>query len=599
MLKNLSDQLKKNQHLYADATSKSQRSITDSQTVIGMGATDMIGRIAASVGLMGPVAPQFKASYDVPNGGVLFALPALLVNGILKYATKYFQLPKGFYGLESVFLLLSFMALCRFKSLESLRYCAPGEWGKLLGLDRIPEVKTLRKKIAVLSCDNQVEQWSSKLCQDWMAAKPEDSSVLYVDGHVRVYHGAQTKLPRHYVSREKLCLRATTDYWVNAMDGQPFFYTNKAVDPGLIKTIETDIVPKLDELVPNQPSKTTLDSNPYLNRFTLVFDREGYSPDFFLRMWQQRISCITYHKHPTNPWPEEEFNLVDVQLAHDNRAALRLAERGIHLSGTLWLREIRKLSQSGHQTSVLSTNYNADLTKIAGQMFCRWSQENFFKYMREHYNLDRLIDYKLEDIEASTLIVNPKYRKIDGQIRSKVSKLSRKLAEFGGLNLEGDIEDKKVEDFEQKKSTLQEDIGSLQKEITQLKQHRSSTDKHIKFAELSEEDKFKKLSQQSKYFIDVIKMIAYRAETALSNLLKEHLLRKEDARALVRSIYQTEADIIPDYENNILTVNLHHIANPISSRVIMELCQELNDTKIIYPGTNLQLFYKMVSNKNP
>lgn len=75
---------------------------------------------------------------------------------------------------------------------------------------------------------------------------PEQASVLYIDGHVRVYHGQQTQLPKHHVTRQKLCLRATTDYWVNAMDGQPFFMVNQAVDPGMLTVIERDILPQLE-----------------------------------------------------------------------------------------------------------------------------------------------------------------------------------------------------------------------------------------------------------------------------------------------------------------------------------------------------------------
>jgi hypothetical protein len=78
-----------------------------------------------------------------------------------------------------------------------------------------------------------------------MAMFPESTGVLYIHGHVRVYNGSQTELPRHYVARQQLCLRATTDYWVNAMDGQPFFMVNKAVDPGLRKVLEHEIVPRL------------------------------------------------------------------------------------------------------------------------------------------------------------------------------------------------------------------------------------------------------------------------------------------------------------------------------------------------------------------
>lgn len=212
---------------------------------MGQGACDTAGRIAASLGTLEAVAPDFQAALDVPNGGVLFALPALLAMGLLATTDRYFSLPRGYYGLDSLFLLLAFMALARLKSIESLRYCAPGEWGKWLGLDRVPEVRTLRQKLRQLACDDQPSQWGAELCRQWMEAVPEQAATLYLDGHVRVYHGHQTTLPRHYVARQKLCLRATTDYWVNAMDGQPFLVVHKPIDPGLIQVLEQDILPEL------------------------------------------------------------------------------------------------------------------------------------------------------------------------------------------------------------------------------------------------------------------------------------------------------------------------------------------------------------------
>lgn len=218
---------------------------------MGVGACNVLGRMAASVGELTAVAPVFQAVSDVPNGGVLLALPALLAVGLLHQTHHYFQLPKGYYGLESLFLMLAFLALARLPSLEQLRYCAPGEWGKVLGLDRIPEVRTLRNKIALLGDQQQAQAWSAELCAHWMGEDPEQAAVLYVDGHVRVYHGHQTSLPRHYVARQKLCLRATTDYWVNAMDGQPFFVLNQAVDPGMLKVLEHEIVPRLEQEIPN------------------------------------------------------------------------------------------------------------------------------------------------------------------------------------------------------------------------------------------------------------------------------------------------------------------------------------------------------------
>ena len=349
---------------------------------MGMGTTNTLDRVAASIGSLNGVTPIFKTALDVPYGGILLGLPALLANGLLETTEKYFTLPKGYYRLDSLFLLMSFMALARIKTVEDLRYESPGDWGNLLGLDRIPEAKTLRQKIGIMSGYQQPSQWMAELCQNWMKNDPDLSGTLYIDGHVRVYHGQQTQLPKHHVARQKLCMRATVDYWVNAMNGEPFFLVNQAIDPGLIKVIEQDIVPQLDRRVPNQPSERQRQEDPLLHRFVLVFDREGYSPDFFLRMRKLRIACQTYHKYPAEDWPEDEFFLQEVTLASGHITQMKLAERGTLLGGKIWVREIRKCCNSGHQTSILSTNYLAKEAIIAGSMFARWSQENYFKYMR-------------------------------------------------------------------------------------------------------------------------------------------------------------------------------------------------------------------------
>jgi hypothetical protein len=195
---------------------------------MGNGATRWLERVAAAMGELESAPIEFQATCDVAQGGVLLALPALLAAGLLRRTPEFYQLPKGFYGIESIFLLLGLLALARIRSLEQLRYQAPGEWGKLLGLDRIPEVRTLRAKLKLLCNDlGQAMRWNAALAQEWIARQNATELYFYCDGHVRVYHGDQTALPRHYVARERLCLRATTDYWINAMDGQPFLYVNK------------------------------------------------------------------------------------------------------------------------------------------------------------------------------------------------------------------------------------------------------------------------------------------------------------------------------------------------------------------------------------
>ena len=562
-----------------------------------MGCTRVEERVAAAFGKLKEARVEFFFSLDVRFGGVLFALPALLINGLLRHSEKHFSLPNGFYGLSRIFILIAFMALCRIKSIEGLRRCPPGDLGKLLGLDRVPEVRTLREKLEHLCERGAVSEWSADLSRDWMAGNPDLAGYLYVDGHVRVYHGRQTKLPKRYVARERLCLRGTTDYWVNDALGQPFFSVNAPVNPGLLEIIRREIVPRLEQDVPNQPSEAELEANPWLFRFALVFDREGYSPAFFLEMLKKRIVCYTYRKYQSEDWDRDEFSRHEVKFPNGEVVELELAERGTLLGRKIWVREIRKLTSSGHQTALVTTDFLSDAARIAGSMFSRWSQENFFKYMMQHFGIDKLLEYKTEPIAETTRVVNPAYRELDGKIRSNNSKLARRKAKFGAIVLEGELEREKVEEYERQKAGLQEEISFLQKETDELKARRKECPRHICFAELPEGEQFSALANDKKQIVDTIKMIAYRAETALANLIKPYMTDKREARSLLRQIFASEADLKPDEENKTLTVSLHNLTNPVSDRIVRNLCQEINATKTIFPGSNLRLVYKLVSDQ--
>lgn len=269
---------------------------------------------------------EFETCLDVPKGGVLCALPALLSNGLLNDVEQYLGKLKGYYQTFHVLLLLAFMGLCRIRNAEQLREHAPGEFGKLLGLDRIPEVRCLRTKVKGLATEKSVEDWAANLSRQWMESEPEAAGTLYIDGHVRVYHGHLTKLPKRHVSRERLCLRGITDYWVNDGTGRPFFVVEKTVDPGLLNTLEKDIVPRLLKDIPNQPSQQELQQNKWICRFILVFDREGYSPAFFRKMWKDhRIACMTYHKFPDDNWPLECFSNQEVIMPSGEKVNMKLA----------------------------------------------------------------------------------------------------------------------------------------------------------------------------------------------------------------------------------------------------------------------------------
>ncbi len=574
---------------------------------MGVATTNVFDRVLASIGGSESAAKtQFEHCEDVRSGGVLLALPALLSCGLLRYCERFFSLPKGYYKLVNIFLLLAMMSLNRVNSIEQLRYCSPGEWGKLLGLDRCPAVKTLRKKIKLITGNEEsVKSWASALSKDWIEAEnlkdTAAGTLYYVDGHLRVYHGSQTKLPRHYVARQRLCLRACSDYWVSQADGQPIFKVNTVVDPGLLKVLEEQIVPQLLEDIPEQPSQEQLQVDPYLSCFRLVFDREGYSPGFFKRMWEKRIACQTYRKGSYEPWAEEEFVATTVRLKTGEVVEWKLAERGVRIGSKkkemIWVREIRKLTEKGHQTAILSTQYRADIASIAQEQFGRWSLENFFRYARKSMNIDALVDYQLESIPETVQVVNPAWRRLDGQVRKRAAELAKITGEFANLTLQATIEKDQIETFLQRKEQLIQQISERTNQLEALKGQRREQKRKIPVSELPEEDSFQGLCHRSKHFIDIIKLIAYRAETVLSQILREtiNVHHQDEVRALVRQMFQTEANLIPDPLAKTLTVEVHAMSTPKENTVLEHLCDELTQTQTKYPGTELTLVYKKVS----
>ena len=564
---------------------------------MGYGTTRSLERVAAAMGELDSAPVRFEAAVDIAEGGVLLALPALLATGLLRYTPNFYKLPKGYYGIDSIFLLLAMMALARLTSIEQLRYAAPGEWGDLLGLDRVPEVRCLRSKLALLSRqDGQAAKWNTELAKDWMGELPGGEMLFYIDGHVRVYHGSQTELPRHYVARQRLCLRATTDYWINAMDGQPFFYVNREADPGLLATMRQDLVPWLEANTPIPAEhRARMAADPCQPLFTLIFDREGYSPDFFKEMEAQRIAILSYHKFAGADWPAEEFQACEVTLAGGETVTMALAERATVLSNGLTVRELRKRSES-HQVSILATNRMLEKGRLAAAMFARWSQENFYKYMREHYGLDHLVEYAVGPVPATVSVVNPARRKLDASIRTLTAQIGRCGSQFAALSLEGVLETAPEVRYQTQKSELQEKIGALGKDLEQLKIERKTTPKHVEIKDLPEAERFQRLLPERKHFIDTIKMIAYRAETSLASVIREKLARGDDARALLRQIFHTAVDLAPDLTAKTLTVRLHHLAQQAHDVAVSHLCDHLNATETLFPGTDLRVVYKLGSN---
>lgn len=547
----------------------------------GVAITRHAERALARLGQLTEAAPRFVAAEAVRYGGALLALPALLALGLLDAGEQaYGALKKGFYGLRATLLVLAFMALLRIRTPEQLQAHPPGELGVLLGLDRAPEVKTLRRKLWEVASRRQATAFSHRLAERWVRDNADATGILYMDGHVRPYHGTAHTLPEAYVTRRRLCMPATTDLWVNQRDGQPLFVVTAPANDDLIAMLRREVLPEVRRLVGDR-------------RVTAVFDRAGWSPKFFRELDGQGFDVLTYRKGAYAAWPAEAFQTVTGKV--DGRTvSYVLAQRSVEVLKGFSMREIRRLCANGHQTAILTTRQDLAAEVVAYRMFERWTQENFFRYMRQHFALDALVTYAVEPADPTRTVPNPQRKEVAAalaQSRSALKDLEHAYGQEALANREA--RRPTMRGFKIAHAKLRQQIQAQQAEGRRLKAALAALPARVPLHTLMEEPDIVKLAPEAKHFADTLKMLAYRAETALVRCLAPGYAKTEDeGRALVREMLLSSADIIPQPEHHRLLVRLQSLANPRSNDALAKLCETLNTLELQYPGTDLRLVYE-------
>ena len=560
---------------------------------MGVGASRTEQRALAAGGGLQATPVEFEPCQSVPQAGVLLLLPFLEQSGLFSFREHYQELDSGYYYIDCIILFLAFMYLRRIKNPEQLKYHSPGEFGKILGLDRVPEAKCLRGKLRQLCEQGASEAWNMALAKRWAAH--EENEFYYIDGHIQVYSGYKATLGKKHVSRQKLCLPGIQEFWVNNPDGLPYFYVTGQVNEKLLETLKTEIIPRLLTQMPARYTEKELQQDPELPRFTMVFDREAYSPVFFQTLWQEhRIAVITYRKYVKDPWDEKDFSSCSLDI-EGNQTTMELAEKPVVLNKVA-MREVRRLS-GRHQTSVITTNKKLSLSMVAFYMFSRWTQENFFKYLRQDYDFDRMLQYAVQQLDSELVVNNPEYNNKTyhlGKLREKISRRKAALYDLQEKNLNDDLD--KANHYLDKQLEITEQLHHLQCRETELLDQRSRLPSRIKIKDMDERIRYNKLHTESKRFQNMIKMICYRAETSCANLLSSGFEKSlNEKRALVKSIIFSHGDILPDYTNNTLTVSIYSQANPRMNHALETTLELLNQTETIYPGTNLVLNYKIAT----
>ena len=536
-------------------------------------------RQLAHLGLLDDAAPLFRDGSSVPGAGALLAVPCLVESGLFRISRKlYGEIGPAFYGLRTTLLTLLLMALLRIKRPEHLKERDPAAFGRLLGLDRAPEVKTLRRRLTRLAAHHCAEQLGAELARLRVDQRGHLMGFLYVDGHVRAYHGHRAIASKAYVPRRHLAMPASTDYWINDRSGDPLFVITGDIDAALTKALPR-LLGEVRDLVGER-------------RVTIVFDRGGWSPRLFATMIKDGFDLLTYRKGRCRRINERRFIRCRAEL-DGRRVDYLLHDQPVgFLKGKLRLRQITRLCDDGHQTQVITSRWDLRDIEVAYRMFERWRQENFFKYMREEFLLDALIDYQIEPEDPTRTIPNPERRALDKAIRAARADLAKLEREYGAAAADNaERRRPTMRGFKIAHRRLGKQLRTARARVAQLFEHRRDVPKRIEVRDINEKAVVK-LATERKHLTDIIKMVAYQAESDLLTLLRPHYARvDQEGRTLLHELFATAGDIrVTDRE---LQITLAPLSSPHRTRAAQALCEMLDQNATIFPGSRLRMRFAM------
>jgi transposase-like protein len=551
-------------------------------------------RALARWGLLGEGAvPVFTAGARYPLAGLLLALPALEDTGLLDAARQvYGRLKDGFYGLGATLLTLVFLALAGEPRAEGATRVPPGALGRVLGLDRAPEVKTIRRKLGELAAAGQAAELVMALARRHAAARPEALGFLHVDGHARVYYGTRTVQKTH-VARLKFPAPATMETWVTGQNGDPVFMVVAEPSDSLAGELRR-LLPQLRQVVGEG------------RRVTVCFDRGGWSPALFADITGAGFDLLTWRKGPAPDLPAEAFTTVTCADDRDRQHRYDLADTTITLGisdgprkgQAVSLRQVtRRVPARGggtRQIHALTSRTDLPAGEVCWRLTSRWREENYFRYARTHFALDALDSHAATPDDPDRKAPNPAKKTAAAQVRKAEIAAAAAQAQRDAIlaALRNPAPGQPVTITNQMINALDAPVQAAYLELEEADKAAAATPSRVPLGTLAPD--MMRTEAEIKQITHAIRMAAYNAETALARALDGRYARAGDeAYALIREALTASGDIRPG--DGGLHVRLDPLTAPRRTQALAALCDQLNQAASHYPGTDLVLRYEVKS----
>ena len=559
-------------------------------------------RAAARRGQLVAAPPVFAPAAQVPLAGLLLAMPGLQATGLLPCAATVFGgLPNGFYGLETMLTEGVLRALAGQPRAEGATRVDPYALGRVLGLDRAPEVKTIRRKITALAATGRAEELLAAMAARHVArldeANPDLAVVFYVDGHVRAYHGTR-KVAKTHLSRLKFPAPATVETWVSDASGDPVLVV--MADPGASLAME------LRRLLPDLRRAVGDD-----RRVLVGFDRGGWSPTLFEHMDAQGFDVLTWRKGSAENIDPDLFTDLRYVDETGRTHQWQVADTTVDLpvgehDEVFTMRQVTLLvannkagrqehpAASTRQIHILTTRGDLRVEQVIYRMGSRWRQENYFRYARMHFDLDSHDAYATTQDDPTRLVPNPAKKKAHQQVLAARARYERALAATDAALLDAvsPPQGQAVLITNTDHDTLTADLRDAEATLDTAQGAHRAVPARLPLGEVNPGQQV--LDIQTKLITHAIRMAAFNTATALARDIRVHTgyaRANHEGHTLVRQALTGSGDIDPG--DSVLTIRLDPLPTQRATNAITQLCEHLTATQTRYPGTDLTLRYEV------
>jgi len=553
-------------------------------------------RVLAAFGMIPYAAPVFTGCGRAPLAGLLLAVPALVATGLIECAHQaYPDFPNGFYSLDTMVCEAVFRALLGEARAEGATRIDPTALGRVLGLDRAPEVKTIRRKIKALAEAGKAGDWIAAMAARHLCARPEQAAVFYVDGHVRAYQGTR-KISKTHVPRLKFPAPATVETWVTDAAGDPLLVVMAEPAASLASELRR-LIPQLRAMVGDE------------RRVLVGFDRGGWSPTLFADLDAAGFDTLTWRKGTSADIAEDLFAEHTHTDEHGRTHTWELADTDVELEITDGPRKgqtfsMRQISlhdrPRARQMHILTTRRDLTAAEVRYRMGSRWRQENHYRYARIHFDLASHDTYQAGEDDPTRMVPNPAKKTAYAQVEKarRTLQSAQHTAKAELLAAHSPKPGTTVMLTNTMINTINTNVHTAEKTLDTALAAHAAIPTRLPLSQVNPGQQV--LDTETKLIHHAIRIAAYNtAQTLARTIVTDtgYSRAADEAHTLIRTALAGSGDIIPDPATSTLHIRLDPLPAPRHTAAIAELCQALNDTNTIYPGTNLTLRYSIKSHQ--